>query len=101
MAFLFLTTPNILVGYNRFLFLFGSLPIHYEVTERKRYGRLVARDGPVVGHIRVFSPKVLKSPGKITDFVGLKVQGLRFLYGKSALYIFSLHISHHYHLLLP
>jgi 2-polyprenyl-3-methyl-5-hydroxy-6-metoxy-1,4-benzoquinol methylase len=77
-----LTTPNILAWYNRILFLFGGLPIHYEVTERKRYGRLVARDGPVVGHIRVFSPKALKELLKDNGFRILKVQGLRFLYGK-------------------
>jgi 2-polyprenyl-3-methyl-5-hydroxy-6-metoxy-1,4-benzoquinol methylase len=77
-----LTTPNILAWYNRILFLFGGLPIHYEVTERKRYGRLVARDGPVVGHIRVFSPKALKELLKDNGFRVLKVEGLRFLYGK-------------------
>jgi len=36
----------------------------------------------VVGHIRVFSPKALKELLKDNGFRVLKVQGLRFLYGK-------------------
>jgi 2-polyprenyl-3-methyl-5-hydroxy-6-metoxy-1,4-benzoquinol methylase len=86
---LLLTTPNILAWYNRILFLFGSLPIHYEVTEEKSYGRLVARNGPTVGHIKVFSPKALNELLKDNGFCVEKMEGLRFLYGRKIAFIDS------------
>jgi SAM-dependent methyltransferase len=78
-----LTTPNLLAWYNRILVPCGSLPIHYEVTEEnKKYGRLFARQGPIAGHIRVFSPRALKELLHNNGFEVLKIRGLTFLYGK-------------------
>ena len=75
-----ITTPNILAWYNRVLFPFGSLPIHYEVTETRNYGRLVANDGDTVGHVRVFSPRAAKELLVASGFNVLKIKGLRFLF---------------------
>lgn len=75
-----ITTPNILAWYNRVLFLLGSLPIHYEVTETRNYGRLVANDGDTVGHVRVFSPRAAKELLVANGFNVLKIKGLRFLF---------------------
>jgi len=77
-----ITTPNILAWYNRVLFLLGSLPIHYEVTETRNYGRLVANDGDTVGHVRVFSPRAAKELLVANGFHVLKIKGLRFIIDK-------------------
>jgi 2-polyprenyl-3-methyl-5-hydroxy-6-metoxy-1,4-benzoquinol methylase len=77
-----ITTPNILAWYNRVLFLLGSLPIHYEVTETRNYGRLVANDGDTVGHVRVFSPRAAKELLEANGFRVLKIRGLRFIIDK-------------------
>jgi 2-polyprenyl-3-methyl-5-hydroxy-6-metoxy-1,4-benzoquinol methylase len=77
-----ITTPNILAWYNRILFPLGSLPIHYEVTEAKNYGRLIAKDGATVGHVRVFSPRAFKELLRDNGFSILETKGLKFLYHK-------------------
>jgi SAM-dependent methyltransferase len=77
-----ITTPNILAWYNRILFLLGSLPIHYEVTEVKNYGRLIAKDGATVGHVRVFSPRAFKELLRDNGFSILETKGLTFLHSK-------------------
>jgi len=77
-----ITTPNILAWYNRLLFPFGSLPIHYEVTEAKNYGRLIARDGGTVGHIRVFSTRAAKELLSDHGFNILEDKGLKFIFNK-------------------
>jgi len=76
------TTPNMLAWYNRLLFLFGSLPIHYEVTELKNYGRILSNKGPTVGHIRVFSPRAAKELLLENGFKVLETKGLTFLNSK-------------------
>jgi len=77
-----ITTPNILAWYNRILFPFGSLPIHYEVSEVKNYGRLVAKDGGPVGHVRVFSPRAARELFCDNGFSVLEIKGLKFLFSK-------------------
>ena len=77
-----ITTPNILAWYNRVLFLFGSLPIHYEVTETRNYGRLVSNDGDTVGHVRVFSARAAKELLGANGFHVLNIKGLRFIIDK-------------------
>jgi len=77
-----ITTPNILAWYNRVLFLLGSLPIHYEVTETRNYGRFVANDGDTVGHVRVFSARAAKELLGANGFHVLKIKGLRFIIDK-------------------
>lgn len=77
-----ITTPNILAWYNRVLFLLGSLPIHYEVTETRNYGRLVANEGDTVGHVRVFSPRAAKELLGANGFHVLEIRGLRFIIDK-------------------
>lgn len=42
------TTPNLGAWYNRLLFSIGILPIHYEVSFKKKYGRLYPRLGEEV-----------------------------------------------------
>ena len=76
-----LTTPNLLAWYNRILVLFGSLPIHYEISKNKKYGRFkYISKGEVVGHIRVFSTKALKEMLEDNSFKILQIKGLRFIY---------------------
>lgn len=81
-----ITTPNILAWYNRVLFLLGSLPIHYEVTETRNYGRLVANDGDTVGHVRVFSARAAKELLNANGFHVLEIKGLRFIIDKGNVY---------------
>lgn len=80
-----ITTPNLLAWYNRILVPFGSMPIHYEVSESKKYGRLVAKQGEVVYHIRVFSPRALCELLEDNGFKVVKTRGLRFLFGRGSL----------------
>jgi SAM-dependent methyltransferase len=77
-----LTTPNLLAWYNRILFLMGGLPIHYEISERVNKGRIIARETPPVGHIRVFSPRALKELLEDNGFDVLEIRGLKFLFEK-------------------
>ena len=90
-----ITTPNILAWYNRVLFLLGSLPIHYEVTEGeymaedKKYGRLVAAHGNMACHIRVFSSRALTELLKDNGFEILQTKGLRFILEKENFWILS------------
>ena len=80
---LLLTTPNLNAWYNRFLVPLGVLPIHYEVSFRKKYGRILKRLGEgdkAVGHIRVFTPYALSKLLEDNGFEILNCAGLRFLF---------------------
>ena len=77
-----ISTVNLLAWYNRFIFLFGSLPIHYEVSTKKKYGRMLARDGECVGHIHVFSPRALSELLEDYGFEVCCVKVLQFVYDK-------------------
>ncbi|MGQ9744217.1 MAG: methyltransferase domain-containing protein, partial [Candidatus Bathycorpusculaceae bacterium] len=61
-GFFLITTPNLAAWYNRVLFPMGILPIHYEVSFKKKYGRVYTRLGEgskAVGHVRLFTPFAL------------------------------------------
>jgi 2-polyprenyl-3-methyl-5-hydroxy-6-metoxy-1,4-benzoquinol methylase len=95
-----INTPNLLAWYNRIIFPLGGLPIHYEVNEIpiryeadeipthdesvhfKKYGRLIARRGPIASHIRVFSPKALSELLEEHGLHVLEVKGIKFLSGR-------------------
>jgi 2-polyprenyl-3-methyl-5-hydroxy-6-metoxy-1,4-benzoquinol methylase len=77
----FLSTPNIAAWYNRILFLFGFLPVHYEVSNNKKYGRpqFLLKDPKAVGHIRVFTPSSLSQIMNDNGFEIIKCKGLAFI----------------------
>lgn len=80
-----LSTPNLLAWYNRLLVLAGSMPIHYEVTESKKYGRYIAKHSEAVHHLRVFSPRALSELLDDSGFEVLNVRGLNFIFGRGRL----------------
>lgn len=80
-----LSTPNLLAWYNRLLVLAGSMPIHYEVTEGKKYGRYMAKNSETVHHIRVFSPRALSELLNDNGFEVLKIKGLKFVFERGKL----------------
>lgn len=85
---LIITTVNMLAWYNRFLFLLGSLPVHYEVSSKGKYGRFkILEKGAPVGHIRVFSPKALKEMFDDLGFKVVDIIGLQFIYKPPLSYI--------------
>ncbi len=85
---LVISTVNLLAYYNRILCIFGSLPIHYEVSNKKKYGRFsVLNKGLPVGHIRVFSPEALVEMLEDNGFKVINVKGLQFIYNSPISYI--------------
>jgi len=85
---LVISTVNLLAWHNRILCVLGSLPIHYEVSNKKKYGRFsVLKKGNPVGHIRVFSPKALIEMLDDNGFKVINVKGLQFIYNPSLSYI--------------
>lgn len=78
-----ITTPNLAAWYNRALFLLGILPIHYEVSFQKKYGRKYSRLGEgskSVGHIRLFTPFALIKLLEDNGFEILDCKGLQFMF---------------------
>ena len=56
---LVITTPNLVSLINRFMILYGSVPLWYEVSYKKVFGRILTRDSNPVGHVRLFTPRAL------------------------------------------
>lgn len=80
---LVLTTPNLAALYNRLLLLLGIVPIHYELSLKKKYGRVFSQLGEgseAVGHVRVFTPFALSKLLVDNVFEILELKGLPFLF---------------------
>jgi len=77
------TTPNLAAWYNRLLFSLGIMPIHYEVSFKKKYGRSYLRLGEgskAVGHVRLFTPFALSKFLEDNGFEILRCKGLQFIF---------------------
>ena len=56
---LILTTPNLGAWFNRISLLFGYQPVFSEVSYKKNYGHVVALEGQLAGHLRMFTYRSL------------------------------------------
>ena len=86
-GFLLITTPNFTAWYNRLLVPLGVLPVHYEVSFNKKYGRVLkplGEGGKPAGHIRLFTPFALSRLLEDNGFKILNCKGLQFLYSHYA-----------------
>ena len=82
-ALFLITTPNLAAWYNRLLLLCGIMPIHYEISLKKKYGRIFRQLGEgsrAVKHIRVFTPCALSKLLQDNGFKILELVGLQFIF---------------------
>lgn len=69
---LLLSTPNLAAWYNRALLLFGTQPVFSEVSLRGIHGRPGSQ---VVGHLRLFTARALRSMLPAAGFRVIRVTG--------------------------
>jgi ubiquinone/menaquinone biosynthesis C-methylase UbiE len=73
-----ITTPNLVSWYNRVLIGMGFQPVNYEISFEEVFDRPFWKSHGVQGHIRIFTPNLLKKAIKLSGFKEVRVHGIAY-----------------------